>query len=237
MVVQEAGVVAKEAVLERGDRERPGPPAPAWRQSPIEISRRGATRQPRRVPDLAHEETSFRLRRESRADPRESTVFAEMTRPGSGGHLTWQGERFELHSVHWHTPSEHSLDGKYFAMEQHMRHNGPDGRIFVLATFLDEDEDAGNSLFGDLMRELPAGDEPTPPLDFNAGDLLPKATVSYQYLGSLTTSPFRDGIQWVVLAEPLKVLPKHVDRFVAAFPKGNTRAVQSLFDRPVIHAS
>ncbi|MEJ3747307.1 carbonic anhydrase family protein [Actinomycetes bacterium KLBMP 9797] len=235
MVLREAGAGAA-AMLERSDRERPGPPAPAWRQSPIEIWKRNAVPASGRVPELAYTATTVRLRRENRADPRESTVYAEVAEPGSGGHLTWQGERYDLHSVHWHTPSEHSIDGRYFAMEQHMRHDGPGGRILVLATFLEEREGGDDGLFGTLMRDLPAGDEPSRPLEFDARHLLPHSLGSYQYQGSLTTAPFRDGIQWVVLAEPLAVAPESVDRFVAAFPRGNTRAVQPRYDR-AIHAS
>jgi len=52
-----------------------------------------------------------------------------------GGFATSAGRRYELQQFHFHTPSEHTLDGKRAAMEAHFVHVGEDGNLMVIGRF------------------------------------------------------------------------------------------------------
>jgi len=41
---------------------------------------------------------------------------------GKGAKTTVNGKEFELKQFHFHTPSEHTIDGEYFPLEMHMVH-------------------------------------------------------------------------------------------------------------------
>lgn len=41
---------------------------------------------------------------------------------GKGSSTTVDGKVFELKQFHFHTPSEHTIDGEYFPLEMHLVH-------------------------------------------------------------------------------------------------------------------
>ena len=50
----------------------------------------------------------------------------------ANAHLIVDGDRFDLQSFHWHSPSEHLLDGKALPLELHLVHASPEGDLLVL---------------------------------------------------------------------------------------------------------
>lgn len=50
---------------------------------------------------------------------------------GTGGYWVNDTE-YTLKQLHWHTPSEHTLNGKRFAAELHMVHKSADNKIAVV---------------------------------------------------------------------------------------------------------
>ncbi|MCE2055285.1 hypothetical protein HAX54_042331 [Datura stramonium] len=51
---------------------------------------------------------------------------------GDAGYLKINGTQYQLQQVHWHTPSEHTIDGKRFDMEAHLVHISNGGNIAVI---------------------------------------------------------------------------------------------------------
>ncbi|CAD5312070.1 unnamed protein product [Arabidopsis thaliana] len=49
--------------------------------------------------------------------------------------ITINGTEYKLQQIHWHSPSEHTLNGKRFVLEEHMVHQSKDGRNAVVAFF------------------------------------------------------------------------------------------------------
>ena len=60
-------------------------------------------------------------------------VQVVVTPPRSAAGLRLDGRSYELTSLYWHTPAEHTIDGRRPPMELHLVHAGPDGRILVVA--------------------------------------------------------------------------------------------------------
>ncbi|KAL6566788.1 hypothetical protein OROMI_015192 [Orobanche minor] len=48
------------------------------------------------------------------------------------GHIHINGTRFQLRQSHWHTPSEHTINGRRFDMEVHLVHESNDNRTAVI---------------------------------------------------------------------------------------------------------
>jgi len=51
-----------------------------------------------------------------------------------GGNVTVDGKQYRLKQMHWHSPSEHTVDGQRFPVELHMVHASDDGNVTVVAT-------------------------------------------------------------------------------------------------------
>jgi carbonic anhydrase len=53
-----------------------------------------------------------------------------------GNSITYGGTKFELLQFHFHTPSEHTIDGKAAPMEVHFVHKSPEGKLAVVGVML-----------------------------------------------------------------------------------------------------
>ena len=118
--------------------------------------------------------------------------------------LTLGGAAYQLTQYHFHSPSEHTVDGKRFPMEMHLVHKSAGDRLAVVGAFIAEG--AHNNAFDPVWANLPAhkGDKthyPAVTVDVDA--LLPAARTSYRYDGSLTTPPCSEGVSWIVMTTPI----------------------------------
>ena len=174
-----------------------------------------------------------------------------VTPPAGAAELRLDGVAYELTSLHWHTPAEHAIDGRRSPMELHLVHAGADGGILVVGV-LYSDGPANPALAPVFDRLAALGDAPAvavPALDL-AGLLPPPGRrASYRYQGSLTTAAddgvFRDGVQWVVLREPVAAAAAQLDAHRALVdaplpdldrpnPPGNARDLQPRAGREVL---
>ncbi len=94
--------------------------------------------------------------------------------------------------------------------------------------------DADHQVLGELWDWLPdqIGQEVSVPLRVHLTDILPHNTHHYSYSGSLTIPPCTEGVQWIVLQEPIHISQQDVDRFVKIIGY-NARPVQPLGQREV----
>ena len=164
---------------------------------------------------------------------REETIEAEV--PDEAAWVERDGERFHLSQLHFHTPSEHTVAGEAFPMEQHLVHVSEDDpeRRLVVGVLLEGGAAAPTPqdlVLGALPTEC---DEELPVADVDLAAMLPPDLTSRHYDGSLTTSPYTGGVQWHVLQTPVAVSDATVARFQAEFPEGDAREVQPLDGRTV----
>jgi carbonic anhydrase len=163
--------------------------------------------------------------------------------PEGGGELRVAGVTYKLLQFHWHTPSEHELNGEKFPMEMHLVHRSPDvtlpdgtvvnGTLSVVGVWIRSGKE--NKELKKLFANLPAQtDEHRTINHFNLTRLLPESLESYRYDGSLTTPNFDEGVRWVVLAEPIEMSEQQIDAFKQLFPEGNSREIQPLNGRAVL---
>lgn len=219
------------------------PPAyatPPEQQSPIALRHATAVRRPD-LPALEVDypsQVGLRVRYVSRDSPTgcgisgpEETV--EAAPPAGAAAVVLAGRRYELRQFHFHTPSEHTVDGRRAALEQHFVHAGPDGETLVIGILLDGGGRGGGAA-DRALSGVPA--ECGPEVEVGGVDLaaaLPRDLTTFRYTGSLTTSPFTEPVRWNVLARRGQVAPSTVDAFRGVFPAGNSRETQPLGGRRV----
>ncbi|MCU0245953.1 MAG: carbonic anhydrase family protein [Bryobacter sp.] len=151
-----------------------------------------------------------------------------------GDKLKLGDEEFELIQYHFHSPSEHTVAGKQYAMEMHLVHKSASGKLAVIGVF--GEEGAPNPAFDPVWANLPGAKSIEHHLEHvkvDVNELLPKNTTSYRYTGSLTTPPCSEDVKWIVMANPVQLSKQQIDSF-RAIMKGNNRPVQALNGRPVV---
>ncbi len=153
---------------------------------------------------------------------------------GGADTLSLGGSAYPLVQYHFHSPSEHTVDGKHFPMEMHLVHKATDGKLAVIAVFIAEG--AHNKAFDPVWANLPSqkGVEthfPSVKVDVDA--LLPVARTSYRYDGSLTTPPCSEGVSWILMTTPIQLSTAQVGAFTRLIDKNN-RPVQQLNGRTIL---
>ncbi len=154
--------------------------------------------------------------------------------PGSFLRVPERNLNLELKQFHFHSPSEHTIDGKSFAMEIHFVHADKDGGLAVVGVLIDEGEEHPvlNKLWA-FMPENP-GETSQEPIGIEETDLLPPTREYYAYSGSLTTPPCTEGVKWIVLKTPVQASAEQIATFKERVGPATNRPVQPLNARMIL---
>lgn len=129
--------------------------------------------------------------------------FAEGSTMMSGG------KTFNLVQVHFHTPSEHAVDGERYPLTAHFVHASDGGELAVLGVMYVAGE--SHSEMQKLVDAAPAEAADAMSVDGVMLDpklLLPESDddiAVYRYMDSLTTPPCSEGVNWHVVPQPVEV--------------------------------
>jgi carbonic anhydrase len=201
------------------------------RQSPIDLRRRRITFV-RRLPRIRFRyPEAIDVTLVNTGSPDEfATVRADVPEGAAG--IVLGDTRWDLVQFHWHTPSEHEVEGRQTPMEMHLVHSRADGALLVVAVFIERGR--ANRALGPMLRRLPAESGATRDVaGVRLRNLLPEGRESYRYTGSLTTPPFTEPVRFVVMADPIEASRRQIGRFRELFPEGNSRETQRLNGRRV----
>ena len=161
------------------------------------------------------------------------TVQANMA-PGNAIELG--GNRFELQQLHFHRPSEERIDGRQFEMSVHLVHRDNQGKLAVVTLLLEKGpaQPAVQKVWNNLPLEKNQDVPARVALDLN--EMLPADQRYYTYMGSLTTPPCTEGVQWVVMRQPVTVAPEQIELFARIYPM-NARPVQQASGRRILQSN
>jgi len=138
------------------------------------------------------------------------------------------GRSFELTQVHFHAQSEHTVDNMTYPMEAHFVHKGQDGRLAVIGVFF---ELGGKSnAFDTVLHNI---DNTLGAIELRVEEMLPQNKSYYHYLGSLTTPPLTENVEWYVLKTPVSIAPEQLKEFQTLYPN-NSRQLQPLNRRTIV---
>jgi carbonic anhydrase len=152
-----------------------------------------------------------------------------------GNTLTLNEHSFELKELHFHTPSEHHIEGRAFPLEGHLVHADAQGNLAVVSLLYQEG--APNPIIAQLWNALPKhpGERHLLMEQITALEFIPPSQSYDFYPGSLTTPPCTEGVEWIVLEQPLSISPQQVHTFMQVIHYPNNRPVQPLNARLVLH--
>jgi carbonic anhydrase len=196
------------------------------KQSPINIISSATATQPRL--DFRYQPSSLRIVNNGH------TIQVNYD-PGST--LVIDSQVYQLLQFHFHTPSEHMLQGKAYDMEAHFVHRNAEGKLAVVGVMLKAGAD--NGFVNTLWANMPKAAGPEKVVDgvtIDAQVLLPERRTYFLYSGSLTTPPCSEEVRWQVFQDPIEVSAGQVAAFKQLFPM-NARPVQPLKSRAVTAVS
>ena len=146
-------------------------------------------------------------------------------------HVNLNGKDYKLLQFHYHSLSEHTIDGKHFPIEVHFVHKHSDTDFAVLSMLYKEGE--ANELFNQYMAQFPVSEgEYNSKDEFNVLSILPADRSYYYYKGSLTTPPCSEVVNWYVLKTPLTASTEQIEKF-SELLHHNYRPIQALNGRTV----
>ncbi|KAI6362196.1 hypothetical protein MCOR25_006269 [Pyricularia grisea] len=149
----------------------------------------------------------------------------------ANGSISLANKTFNLAQFHFHTPSEHHLDGEYYPAEMHCVFQAQDKSISVVGFFIELDEN-NNEVIDGVFEHVDAVATPgtagyTGALDFRGLQKHLSNSDIYQYKGSLTTPPCTEGIRWNVVRKPITIDMKTFKK-IKSIMKFNARYVQNV---------
>ena len=154
----------------------------------------------------------------------------------SGSFIELDAVRYDLLQFHYHAPSEHVIDGKSFPAEVHLVHKNADGQLAVVGILLEEGNE--NLAFDPFIKNMPVEKSEAKDIGvtLNANELLPDIQTTFRYSGSLTTPPCSEGVNWLVMTNPVELSSAQLSKLDELF-EDNNRPLQEVNDRSIVEDS
>ena len=137
---------------------------------------------------------------------------------------------FSLKQFHIQTPSEHTINQQSYDAEIHFVHEAIDGRLAVVAAVVR----AGNAsaTYDAVLQHM----NETTNFEIPVNDIIPEDKEYYHYIGSLTTPPLTENVEWYVLKTPVTLSQEQIANLMT-FYSHNNRDLQSLNDRTIVSSN
>ncbi|TYC50150.1 carbonic anhydrase family protein [Weissella muntiaci] len=136
--------------------------------------------------------------------------------------------KFNLLQFHVHTPSEHQLNQHTFAAEVHFVHQALNGTKAVIGVFFELG--APDPVIDSIMQHWSKPGQ----FAIKLTDFIPADPAYYHYLGSLTTPPLTENVEWYIIKEPVTLSSEQLSFLQTLMPKNN-RDLQAVNDRPILY--
>lgn len=151
---------------------------------------------------------------------------------------------FAFKQCHFHTPSEHLIDGMTFPMEMHIVNLMPNEdknatpQYLVIGVLFKEGKE--NKFIADFLNAIPKEEHETAALKAGTvkmADLvgaIPKEIKGhyYSYRGSLTTPPYTESVRWYIAKHIFEASAAQIEA-INKVEGNNARHVQALYGRTV----
>ncbi|KAL1545697.1 carbonic anhydrase [Salvia divinorum] len=166
--------------------------------------------------------------------------------PDDTGDITLDEKQYRLRQMHWHSPSEHRINGNRFAAELHMVHVSDDGKVLVVGTLFQLGRpDPVLQTIDKKLYEL--GSEYISRSRsrsryyiqvgvFHPAELRTSLSKYYKYTGSSSVPPCTEHLIYLIIAKPRSISKQQVAALKAPLDircKNNARPCQPLNARHV----
>ncbi|MBM7617812.1 carbonic anhydrase [Weissella uvarum] len=183
-------------------------------QSPVALAHQAATADPELADLEMHYDAQIRYVRDTGA----SLEF------GLSGTARLNHRQFEVEQAHIHTPAEHTIDNHQAPAELHFVHHARDGQLAVIAVPIELADT--NPAMMTILDAFPTQEA----FELSIAPLIPEKRTYLHYLGSLTTPPLTENVEWYVLDHPIQIDKDQLE-VLHHFHNGNNRQLQPLNDR------
>lgn len=161
-----------------------------------------------------------------------------------GSSIVQDDTTFAFKQTHFHTPSEHMIDGMTFPMEMHIVNIMPNEdknaipQYLVIGVLFKEGKE--NKFLNDFLSAIPKEEKETATIKAGTVKLsdlfgqIPKELSGkfYNYRGSLTTPPYTETVRWYVLKHIFEASPAQIEA-INKVEGNNARHVQALYGRTI----
>lgn len=145
--------------------------------------------------------------------------------PSNGGKITLKEKEYKLVQFHFHGKSEHTIDGRRYDMVVHMVHQAADKSLAVVAVMFEVGQE--NKFIQNIIENV--GKE----VNIDPQELLPKDfSRYYHYVGSLTTPPCTENVQWYILKDTDTISSAQLKKF-REYYTDNERPIQPINSRHI----
>jgi carbonic anhydrase len=155
----------------------------------------------------------------------------------AGSSVDFDGKTYDLVQFHFHTPSEHLLDGVTYPMEMHLVHaeHGHPERFLVIGVLFKEGDT--NALIDTVLADTPrtAGASTDKDGQLDASSVFKPGEGYFHYDGSLTTPPYSETVTWLVLDQVHDASAEQVEA-INQIEGNNARHIQDQRARLIDHA-
>ncbi|CAN6723589.1 unnamed protein product [Malus baccata var. baccata] len=162
-------------------------------QSPIDLMEDGATKVIPTFRDLTmhHKPSGATLKNEGH--------YIALEWEGDAGSIQINGTNYFLKQCHWHTPSEHTINGIRYDLELHMVHRSADKNSVAVIAFLYQVGPPNPFLLKvskDILSVIGTKEKHLGVI--NPSEIKWPSLRFYRYVGSLTTPPCTEAVIWTV---------------------------------------
>lgn len=122
---------------------------------------------------------------------------------GDAGSININGTEFFLHQCHWHSPSEHTINGRRYDMELHMVHESPKingkSKIAVIGLLYKIGRpDPVLTKLSKYIKSMIDNEAERSIGVIDPSDIKFGSKKYYRYRGSLTVPPCTEGVIWTI---------------------------------------
>jgi carbonic anhydrase len=152
---------------------------------------------------------------------------------GKGQQLLIGKQSYSLQQFHFHTPGGDRIAGEEFPMAAHILHKSASGQLLAVVVLFRLG--AENPVLTTLLPLIPPqrdGDHSPAKANIDATALLPANKAYFRYTGSETAPPCTEGVEWIVLKQPVQLSAAQLADYRKRFAD-NARVVQPLNGRTV----
>ncbi|MCF1750028.1 carbonic anhydrase family protein [Mariniradius sediminis] len=162
-----------------------------------------------------------------------------------GSTITVDDTTFNFKQFHFHTPSEHQIDGITYPMEMHIVNLLPNEdknavpQYLVIGILFKEGKES--KFINDFLAAIPKQEHETAELKpgtVKIADLvgtIPTTALGhyYHYKGSLTTPPYTESVRWYIAKHVYEASSAQIEA-INKVEGNNARHVQALYGRAVL---
>lgn len=168
--------------------------------------------------------------------------------PCTCGHSVFKGKKFNVVNLHFHSPSEHTIDGRHYPLEAHIVHSSDDEELAVISTLFKYGEknvlaelkavpSAHNYGYNNFFEHVLNGVQSSSGVfHANIRNIVRPRKGYFSYSGSLTTPPCSEGVTFFVANHVETISRRQVFDYQVSSGAGwdgNNRPTQPLNGRKV----